>query len=350
MIFVLETCTEVFFDRAVKRNEKLRFFEFFERRIQYATNGEAESFFQLKQQLRKLSLSNQARDKDSTLMQLLDELLDISEEVDLMNEIKDVHEELVFLKALFNTQLNVLAEVKSAMTFRSTEREDAPKLISVIERCGRLYDNLDQRRIKIEEMDEMAWRTYKNLNNLFDLKQKQANVLEAHYSRKVAQDSSRNSIAFLIFTVVSIIFLPLTFVAQFMALPVQSWPHNSSGNLNFTLSYVSSRVFGIGIAIAVCVVAMAFSLNFFILEIPWRRLQTAVLRNETVTESTSNLEKKEVLARSSPGNDALSLISYHSYDERKSPSRSSIATWLRSWKAGSFGSDGSKEGNGAWEA
>jgi hypothetical protein len=34
MILIIELCTNVLFDQAVHRNEKLRFFEFFERKIQ----------------------------------------------------------------------------------------------------------------------------------------------------------------------------------------------------------------------------------------------------------------------------------------------------------------------------
>lgn len=321
MFLVLDVSTGLFYDRAVQRNEKLRFLEFFERRIQDVTNGDAESFGHLKQQLRALSLKNQARDKDSTLTQLLDELLDISEEVDLMNEIKDCHDELVMIKTVFAQQLDVLMQLKENITYRDPSRQStpsrqgsSPKMISVIEKWNHLYDTVDARRIKIEEMDDSAWRTYKSLNNLFDLKQKQANVLEAHYSRKVAQDSGRNSVAFLIFTVVSIIFLPLTFVAQFYSMPVSSWPHNGrTGNIDLPLGYASSRVFGIGLAIAACVVGLAFTLNFFILESPWSRLQNFKARSGAAA-SVKDVERKEVLARTSPEKmDAISVISYHSY-------------------------------------
>lgn len=160
MLLVLNICTGVFYDRAVQRNEKLRFLEFFERRIQDVTNGDAESFGHLKQQLRALSLKNQARDKDSTLTQLLDELLDISEEVDLMNEIKDIHDELVMIKTLFASQLDVLMQLKENITYRDPSRQStpnpqasSPKMISVIEKLNHLYDLIDARRIKIEEMD-----------------------------------------------------------------------------------------------------------------------------------------------------------------------------------------------------
>lgn len=260
------------------------------------------------------------------------------------------------IKTLFNSQLEVLAQMEDILTHRDPDRQStsgstgSTKMIGVIEKWNRLYETVDARRLKIEEMDENAWRTYKSLNNLFDLKQKQANVLEAHYSRKVAQDSGRNSVAFLIFTVVSIIFLPLTFMAQFYAMPIDTWPHNSAGDIDLPLGYASSRVLGIGLAIAACVVGLAFTLNFFILESPWKRLQNLRMRAGERAGATSGTakgaERKEVLARTSPEKDSISVISYHSYHATKSNS-SSVATWLRSWKASST-SD--VEGNGTLDA
>ena len=112
-------------------------------------------------------MKNQARDKDETLRQLLDELLDISEEVDLMNEIKDIHDELVMIKAIFASQLDVIIQLKESTIYRDPVKPLPP---SVIDRCNHLYDAVEQRRIKVEEMDEAAWTAYKSLNNLFDLK------------------------------------------------------------------------------------------------------------------------------------------------------------------------------------
>ncbi len=112
-------------------------------------------------------MKNQARDKDETLRQLLDELLDISEEVDLMNEIKDIHDELVMIKAIFASQLHVIIQLKESTIYRDPVNPLPP---SVIDRCNHLNDAVEERRIKVEEMDEAAWRAYKSLNNLFDLK------------------------------------------------------------------------------------------------------------------------------------------------------------------------------------
>jgi hypothetical protein len=112
-------------------------------------------------------MTNQARDKDETLRRLLDEVLDISEEVDLMNEIKDIHDELVMIKSIFASQLEVILQLRESTTYRNPVKPVPP---SVIDKCNHLYDVVDQRRAKVEEMDEAAWSAYKSLNNLFDLK------------------------------------------------------------------------------------------------------------------------------------------------------------------------------------
>lgn len=65
------------------------------------------------------------------------------------------------------------------------------------------------------------------LEDLLDLKQKQANVSEARNAR-----ISGNTIT--VFTVVTIIFMPASFMAAFLALPIAEYPKSAS---NFDLSY-----------------------------------------------------------------------------------------------------------------
>jgi hypothetical protein len=124
-------------------------------------------------------------------------------------------------------------------------------------------DRIEQRREKVQAMDANAHRTYKSINNLFDMKQRQANVLEAHYSRKVAQDSGRQATTIMVFTTVSVIFLPLSFMSSFYALSVREFPRDpaNQNQVFMPLSYVAFRVFGIGFAIAAVLVMLAFGIN-----------------------------------------------------------------------------------------
>ena len=313
----------------------------------YQANAESESFAHLRKMLGQLSTTNQARDRDDTLKRLSDELLDVSEEVDYVNEIKDINEELNMIARVLDSQLDVLQQLETIITYRGPN-SSVP--ISAINARNTLSIKLEQRRIRVQEMHDMATRTQKALSNLFDLKQNQANVLEAHYSRKVSQDSARNSIAILVFTVSGAIFLPLTFMAQFFAMSVHEFPHDASGQLDMPLSYVSSRVFGIGIGVALLLVALAFGLNFLFLESPYTRAKGYLGlhgggggggRRQLADLPDLVEHRKMVFFRPSPVTDDVDKMSYKSVSPRDShsPSKSSRASgasvlrsWINSWR------------------
>jgi hypothetical protein len=222
-------------------------------------------FGYLKNQLEGLSKRNKARDQDKTLLKLLDELLDITDEVKMLNEIKDVHDELEMILHVFDSQLEVLQQMNTLLTYR--ERPVAPH---ILKKWTKIMDRIERRREKVQAMDHNAHRTYKSINNLFNIKQRQANVLKAHYSRKVAQDSGRQATTIMIFTTVSVIFLPLSFISSFYALSIKEFPRDpdNQNQLYMSLSYVGLRVIGIGLAIAAMLVLVAFGLNGLINRYP----------------------------------------------------------------------------------
>lgn len=80
MMLIINLCTGILFDNSFHQNEKLRFLEFFTRKIQQVTNEEAEAFHDLKTKFQQLSKKNKARDHNDSLKDLLDELLDITDE------------------------------------------------------------------------------------------------------------------------------------------------------------------------------------------------------------------------------------------------------------------------------
>jgi CorA-like Mg2+ transporter protein len=190
----------------------------------------------------------------------------------MLNEVKDIHDELYMISQVFEQQLQVLLQMSDILTYRPQETEDIQTPMEaehsqrsvfphVIKQWNKIQNKIEQRRDQLIEMDANALRTFKNINNLFDMKQRQANVLEAHYSRKVAQDSARQSTTIMIFTVVTIIFLPLSFMSSFYALNVKEFPRDDRNELYMSLGYVSGHVFGIGLSIAFAIVILAFGIN-----------------------------------------------------------------------------------------
>lgn len=65
----------------------------------------------------------------------------------------------------------------------------------------------------------------------------------------------------MVFTIVTVIFLPLSFIAAFFAIDITAFPHDAHGNLDMPLTYVSKYVFGVGLSIALLCVFIAISVG-----------------------------------------------------------------------------------------
>jgi membrane protein YqaA with SNARE-associated domain len=101
---------------------------------------------------------------------------------------------------------------------------------------------------------QTARQTYAELRDQMDLKQKQANVSEARSSRKQAEASARHGRIILLFTVVTIIFLPMSFLTSWFSMNA-----NDLNNGKLDLGFIAAIIFPISIAIAVFALALAFS-------------------------------------------------------------------------------------------
>ena len=64
----------------------------------------------------------------------------------------------------------------------------------------------------------------------------------------------------MVFTIVTIVFLPMSFIAAVFAIPVSDFPHRD-GSPSIPFSYVSKITFGVGLAISIPLIAVAFALD-----------------------------------------------------------------------------------------
>jgi hypothetical protein len=60
----------------------------------------------------------------------------------------------------------------------------------------------------------------------------------------------------MVFTIVTIIFLPLSFIAAFFTINIKEFPHDAEGQ-NLPLAYVSKYLFGVGFAISIPLIMVA---------------------------------------------------------------------------------------------
>ncbi|KAF9873836.1 hypothetical protein CkaCkLH20_08570 [Colletotrichum karsti] len=166
-----------------------------------------------------------------------EESFDISHEVELLREIKDIRDELNMLSNLFGQQklilepfTHIIAEARQSAAVSAGDATDKssskPSLVGAVER----------HIAYVEQMDDSAGRLYRHLEDLLDLKQKQANVYEARTMRV-----SGNTIT--VFTIVTIIFLPASFMAAFLALPISEYPSvdNDKMQLGYAIKYTGAK-------------------------------------------------------------------------------------------------------------
>ncbi|KAK0656301.1 hypothetical protein B0T16DRAFT_451888 [Cercophora newfieldiana] len=186
--------------------------------------------------------------------------LSIEVETQQFVEIEDIRDELSILQLVLEDQGEVLRQMEEVLVGKDRTRPSPLAQNRVLE--GHL------RRIK--KIEAMATRTSELLYHLIDLKQKQASILEALAMRKQAdilalhaeewavqakeaQEQTDQAIkqgrTVLLFTVVAIVILPLSFMAAFFAIEIDVFPLNEYGKLDlgYVLTYMLSISAGLSI-------------------------------------------------------------------------------------------------------
>ncbi|KAH7120505.1 hypothetical protein EDB81DRAFT_914141 [Dactylonectria macrodidyma] len=154
--------------------------------------------------------------------------------------VKDIRDELRLLRQLFENQLKLAQEVSETfwptlMSGETRSSKEARKSIreSFIGESG--VETLIQR---VKQMDEDASTTLDGLSNIIQAMQAQASLKEAEAARFM------NAII-LPFTVMTVIFTPLSFLTSLFAVNTSGFPHNGDGELSLSTKWFSLRmVFG----------------------------------------------------------------------------------------------------------
>lgn len=190
-------------------------------------------------------------------------LLDIGEETRLMREIKDIRDELNMLRMIFKEQEKLLPGLRKTLREMIKREGGSRRLERSIDRMynDAITDIIHPLR-DIDRMDTQAERIYNSVRDLLDLKQNYAISMQA-------ADTARQGRTLMVFTVVTVIFLPLSFLTAFFALDISDFPHGADGNPDLPLSFVAKYVFGIGFVVALLSVLLALA---------WERLGLYIRR------------------------------------------------------------------------
>jgi ankyrin repeat protein len=183
-----------------------------------------------------------------------DRLLEISAEINQMNELRHIRKELGIVASIFEEQHNVMVNFESAVTklygryqLRDVFREQ--------------IHSIDQQIKDLERLDKKTERIYKSITELLDLKQKHANALGVRFARDQASELAGQRPT-LVFTIVTIVFLPLSFVATLFTVNIRELPREpGDSEPSLPLSFVLKYLLGIGFGISIPLIVVVLSFN-----------------------------------------------------------------------------------------
>ncbi|KAK7209412.1 hypothetical protein V2G26_016590 [Clonostachys chloroleuca] len=235
---------------------------------------------------------------------ILDALLDVSEETSMMAELKKIQDELGVIAHLIDLQLTVLTKFEGHVQYaldkshllqaREQQQQpygyggqpymyhsaywqqqqpygyeqqnfkptpENPTLTAFARVNQRFRDMLEQVRARKTDIGQMQGRaddTYTSLRALLELKQMQSNALEAKFARHQAISAAVQGQTMLVFTTVTVFFLPITFIATIFTIGFQEWEAGEGGS-RLTIPFVFKYVFGVGLAVSIPLVMLAFT-------------------------------------------------------------------------------------------
>ncbi|GAB1319320.1 hypothetical protein MFIFM68171_09530 [Madurella fahalii] len=121
--------------------------------------------------------------------------------------------------------------------------EDSPEDIEL--KYTQTLATLTRRNGDIGSLKTKAYRVYKDLCDLLDLKQKQASVSAALSARQEAKETAKQGKTILLFTIITILFLPLSFIAAIFSMNA----HEIIPESNRPISEIFSIMFPTTVAI-----------------------------------------------------------------------------------------------------
>ncbi|RYO80935.1 hypothetical protein DL766_007498 [Monosporascus sp. MC13-8B] len=260
---ITDTCTSLFDQHNIQ--DEFQFLDFFEREIARLSDL---AMRRLEDFRRSLELARPDDGLPNTL-----KTIDIEGDIAFLIEAQDICDELEILRTVLRDQNDTLTEMKQILITKGQ-----PKW------TGSRVSRLHQQRV--DRMQQIATSTKESLYHLLDLKQKQANFSEAIYARrqaeettqqtrlaadnsevtanqlkimtKQAEETGRQSQTLTVFTVVTITFLPSSFMAAVFAIGLDAFPLDDNGKL--PLGYFLRYLFAVSCAVTIPLIFIAFNL------------------------------------------------------------------------------------------
>ena len=258
---VMHAVKAMFGDGVTDRD--LQVFRIFEEYISILTEQQTSSFKYFRNNHRW------EKAKDINAAQHIDNRKDL----DALLELRDIEDELNTIDRLIKEQQACVMEMELQYKTRAVPDKGINGLEFLQVAAQFLKDHLDQ----VDGMLKSARAAQKAFKELLDMKQKQANIVEAHLAREQNEVAADQSRSVMIFTVFTIIFLPLSFFASVFGINAREW----SSQPNNYPSLKNIFIIMIVISLAVIIFALLVAFNKFTRRVTrkaWKHIALPVLK------------------------------------------------------------------------
>ncbi|KAK0716273.1 hypothetical protein B0H67DRAFT_260560 [Lasiosphaeris hirsuta] len=264
---ILKNCVDFF------RREGPCFVKFqdcFQYSISNIAEEEARTYADYENAVKELERKEQGEETSMSTRDYTDTFSRITTETNRLVEIMDIQDELNIVDSVLLTQETVLESlvehIKDVVTSNSSKTSgDGSKTKTALDYPTHIQEAIQivkQNRRSVADMVTSAKRVQDDLKQLLDFKQQQSSAWEMRYSRKLAQQGRRQNNIMLMFTVVTIIFLPMSFISSFFAINIDAFPKDpGSGDTSWPLGTISAYLFGISLALSFPLILGACYIN-----------------------------------------------------------------------------------------
>jgi len=190
---------------------------------------------------------------------VMDDLFNVTNETNLVSQIKDILDELNIISCIGRQQASVIEPFMTEMLHQTLDTKDR--------------DFHDGRKVgnHIEQLQKTAQTTYDALQDLLNMKQKQTSIIEAWSARRDAKSRAEASSALafetvkqsgsiMIFTIVTIIFLPLSFFTGLFGMNAKELMAG-----NYSIGFFSAIMYPISLVIICISLGLALNSDFRLL-------------------------------------------------------------------------------------
>ncbi|KAL8829774.1 MAG: hypothetical protein Q9191_001822 [Dirinaria sp. TL-2023a] len=205
-------------------------------------------------------------------------------------ELRDISDELHTIKKLFQEQRDALVDMavhyldaegtgekqnaeQDRKIFIQRAREAQKHSANGLDNLVKAERSLNSFERSVSDMIESAENTEKAYSNLLDIKQKQASVDESRLARAQMDATAAQGRAIMVFTLFTIIFLPLSFFTSVFGMNVREW---SDPNQPPALRRIVYFIGPISVGVIFIALTLAFSISIRAFAVAARKIVVGV--------------------------------------------------------------------------